>query len=476
MYSLHFILNSKAWRATFEVIFILFICAGAIADGKTIPDSLKIISMGTIVVAAALLFISGDFRRVKITAGFFGVYGLILLGIIVWSVFLWIMDLQPVNFISRGCIKFGYQFIVLLIMAAGAYMLGERAVNGVFYGLVAANAVIVAIAVMNAGVPAFISDFTTFVQSGGEQVGAMVEIEIHDITFAFGFFVIYFIFFAPKGAERWICTALAIVFFIIGWKRIAVAALAVVLVFGFIIGYVPSRNRIRAMYLICLGAVGLGFGYVVFTKYNVLEIISRNFNINLMGRDVIYDYISDYYQISVAFLGYGFEYTTVLLRDIVSKNPFIHIDVEMLHNNILTMYIELGFIGFWAWIIYTWFVQFRYILKRGGEKAAMLFMMCEIYIFMTYTTDNTLYYFWTSLALRLMPLAYTLHVPKPEDKVRWPWAKIDDNFREFYTPRPKRKGFMAGSREGKAANQLKSENEDTAVHEEENSRADGKRL
>ncbi len=467
MCGLNDILDSKYWKTVLEVVFILFVCMGAIADGKTMPDNLKILSMGTIVIAIVVLLVSGDFRRVKIALGYFGVYGFMLLAIIVWSVFLWIMDLEPINFISRGCIKFIYQFIVLMIMVSGVYMLGERSVYGVFYGLVAANSVIFMLALQKFGVASFISDFTTFLTSGGEQVGMMIELEIHDITFTYGFFLIYFIFFAKQGAERWICAALAAVFFILGWKRIAVAALAVVIVFGIVIGYIPSRNRIKIMYTICALVVLVGFGYVVFTKYNIIEIISENFDIDLMGRDIIYEYISEYYQISVAFLGYGFEYTTVLLRDIAMKNPSLNIGVAMLHNNILTMYIELGFIGFWAWLIYTWLIQYRYILNRGGEKAAMLFMMCEIYIFITYTTDNTLYYFWTSLVLRLLPLAHSVHVPLPEDRVRWPWAKVDGNFREFYTTRKKRK-FMAGSREGKDQKKLLEEHEDRQYENKDN--------
>ena len=455
------IFDSKSSRVTLEVVFALFICMGAIADGKTISDSLKIISMGVIAVAAVVLFVSGDFRRVKTTAGYFGIYGFILLGIIVWSVFLWIMDLEPINFISRGCIKFTYQFIVLLIMASGAYLLGERVIHGVFYGLAAANSIIFVLALQKFGVPAFISDFTNFVQTGGEQVGMMLEIEIHDITFTYGFFIIYFLFFAKKGAEKWICTAISLVFFILGWKRIAAGALVVAVAFGLIFGYMPSRNRIRIMYMICILVPIAAFCYILVTKYNIMEIISKSFDIDLMGRDVIYDYVSEYYQVSVAFLSYGFEYTTILLSDIVTKNPSLHIDATMLHNNILTMYIELGFIGFWAWLIYTWLIQYRYILRRGGEKSAMLFMMCEVYIFITYMTDNTLYYFWTSLVLRIMPLAMTLFVPEKGEKIRWPWLKVDDNFREFYTAPEKRKGFMADSRQGKTKEEKDREQEET---------------
>ena len=53
----------------------------------------------------------------------------------------------------------------------------------------------------------------------------------------------------------------------------------------------------------------------------------------------------------------------------------------------------------------------------------MLFFLCEMYIFITYTTDNTLYYFFTSLVLRLMPLAYAFHIPTTQDIKMWVWVK-----------------------------------------------------
>jgi len=104
-------------------------------------------------------------------------------------------------------------------------------------------------------------------------------------------------------------------------------------------------------------------------------------------------------------------------------NPNAHIGVVALHNNILTIYIELGFLGFWAWMIYTWVFQVNWMINHWGEKTGMLFFLCEMYIFITYTTDNTLYYFFTSLVLRLMPLAYAFHIPTTQDIKLWPWVK-----------------------------------------------------
>ncbi len=103
-------------------------------------------------------------------------------------------------------------------------------------------------------------------------------------------------------------------------------------------------------------------------KTGAFEYITNYFGIDTMGRNDVYKYIEKYYQISLGFMGYGFEYTTVILQKIMVDNPNAHIGVVALHNNILTIYIELGFLGFWAWMIYTWVFQVNWMINHWGEK------------------------------------------------------------------------------------------------------------
>lgn len=143
MYEYDSVLDSKRWCKVFEILFAVCIMLGALGDSNSLPSSLKVLSLLAIALGVIVLFVTGDFRRLKKIASFFGVYGFVLLGILVWSVFLWIMNMETISFITRGAMKFMYQFFVLLIISAGAYMLGERAIHGVFYGLAAANLIIV---------------------------------------------------------------------------------------------------------------------------------------------------------------------------------------------------------------------------------------------------------------------------------------------------------------------------------------------
>lgn len=419
------ILDSKAGLIFLEILFILCIIFAALGDSKQIAlTSMKAISLISVAIGFVVLFISGDFRRLKKVAAFFGIYGFILLAIIVWSVFLWIMNMESIDFILRGVLKFMYQFFVLLIISSACYMFGERAINVIFYGLAAANLIIIIMEIPNYGIAGCIESISYFISSGGDQKDFMRAIEIHDLTFTFGFFLIYFVFFAKRNKERIVSIVLSVLLFILGWKRIAVAALLAVLIFGILFGIIKGKTRVILINMVCWGAVLFAFAYVVVVRYDIFTKVMELFEIDTMGRDAVYDYIQKYYNISIAFLGYGFEYTTVLLQEIAEHSPEIRLGVLALHNNILTVYIELGFFGFFAWLFYTWPFQYRWLINKQGEKTALLFIMCELYIFITYMTDNTLYYYWTSLVLRLLPMAYSLHNPEHTDQFYWPWIKV----------------------------------------------------
>ncbi len=408
-------------------IYIIVLAVSAIGDMQHFSAStsrmMKAVSLIIVVIGAALLLISGNLSRIKKTASFIGVYAFVLVGIIVWSVFLWIINLETIDFILRGASKFMYQFLVLLIIFSGVYMFGERAIHATFYGIALANFIILLINLQTYGISESINSVMAMFHGAEAQEGFARAMEIHDITFAFGFYIIYFIFFAKHNRERIVDIAIAAFFFILGWKRIAFAALPAAIAAAVMMGWMRPKTRRRFMKVIAWGFVIFSFLYVVATRTGFFEAVTNEFGINTMGRNDVYKYIEKYYDISIGFIGYGFEYTTVILQQAMLENPEAKIVVTALHNNILTVYIELGFIGFWAWLLYTWVFQLRWMLTHWEEKVAMLFFLSELYIFITYMTDNTLYYYYSSMSLRIMPMAYAFHIYNDAEIKLWPWVK-----------------------------------------------------
>ena len=76
-----------------------------------------------------------------------------------------------------------------------------------------------------------------------------------------------------------------------------------------------------------------------------------------------------------------------------------------LHNDVLKMYIECGFIGSLIWLTYNWLYVPINIFKKVGKKQATLYIALTIFAFITYLTDNTENYFAFQVILLLLPLA-----------------------------------------------------------------------
>lgn len=419
--------ETEARNKKLEILYIIVLAASIMGEMKIFTANQARLAKGIclliVVIGVSVLFVTGSIKRIKTAGSFIGVYGFVLVGIIVWSMFLWIINLETVDFILRGTVKFMYQFLVLMIIFSAVYMFGERAIYTTFYGIVLANTIIMGINLGIYGISESVNSVLAMFRGAEAQAGFARAMEIHDVTFTYGFFIIYFLFFAQHNKERTIDIIAAVFFFVLGWKRIAFLALPVTIFLALIMGRMKSRTRIGVMKLVAWGFVILSFVYVVLTRMGYFAIITDYLGIDSMGRNEVYELIEKYYNIGLGFMGYGFEYTTVILQKIAAENPAANVGVTALHNNILTLYIELGFLGFWAWMLYTWVFQLRWMLKHWGEKTAMLFFFCEMYIFITYATDNTLYYFYTSMVLRLIPLAYTFHQSTSQDIRLWPWVK-----------------------------------------------------
>ena len=99
------IINGEKRKIAMEIAYILMLMSAAMGDLKVFSVSqtrmMKAISLFIVVMAAACLFISGRLERVKTAASFVGVYGFVLIGIIVWSIFLWIINIESIDFILR---------------------------------------------------------------------------------------------------------------------------------------------------------------------------------------------------------------------------------------------------------------------------------------------------------------------------------------------------------------------------------------
>ena len=134
--------------------------------------------------------------------------------------------------------------------------------------------------------------------------------------------------------------------------------------------------------------------------------ISRLLNavgINMMGRDYIWSLAKPYYQFSPTFIGLGFEAVDAMVTRFYEIGL---IDVAYpLHNDILKVFVELGFPGLCFWCAFLYLILPWFWIKRYGPEAGILYFAILNPLSMTYLTDNTAFYFWCTMGLRMIPLA-----------------------------------------------------------------------
>ena len=76
-----------------------------------------------------------------------------------------------------------------------------------------------------------------------------------------------------------------------------------------------------------------------------------------------------------------------------------------LHSDILTMYIELGFVMMFVWMYYCFIYKTVRINKKYGITPSEYYLLSTIFMFILYLTDNTSTYFITQMVYFLLPLA-----------------------------------------------------------------------
>ncbi|MCR4615790.1 MAG: O-antigen ligase family protein [Clostridiales bacterium] len=395
-------------------LYIFFIFGAAMGDWKVLNMALgalpKVISVGAIGLAVAYIFWSGNFRNFKILFNFSLMYSSIIVGIILCSTFIWILDLQTIGYIMKGASKISYQFLNILVVLSAVYMFEENAAKYTFFGIAAANFVIILLGAATTGPAGAVRDLIANITSfGASDVIAnsnfIRAIEIHDITFVMGVYVLYFLFFCPGEKYRYMYAAVALFLFFAGLKRIAFLSMIAAIMFAIFCSMLGPRGKTRVLILAALFIVGFCYFYIVIIQKGIFTEFCQEHEIELNGREKIYDYISNFYTVSPSYKGKGYEFCVYLLKSMKGTKDMV-VNINAVHNDILKMYVELGFWGFFCWIMGYYVYQTYWFNTRCGEKTAVCFMAINVYMLVTYMTDNTMFYYWSSMVIRMIPMSF----------------------------------------------------------------------
>jgi toxin CptA len=196
-------------------------------------------------------------------------------------------------------------------------------------------------------------------------------------------------FFKPKkNLVFFILLALSLFCFVSAFKRIAIVAIAISLLFGYFLKWIAKYHPKTAstlMIVFTIFLIVLLVGYIALVKMDAFELLEKA-GINTSGRVNIYNAVDRFYEFSPDFLGNGIGFLTYQL------NTFVYAEVASVHNDFLQHFIDLGFWGYLIWLFSMTLLRVLYFGRKGNVENAIVSFILILYLIVVSSTDNTMNY------------------------------------------------------------------------------------
>ena len=316
------------------------------------------------------------------------------------------------------------QLLAVLAAAATLYLFGGK---GIWYCLGAmcmANLAGMLVVIYEGGLDAFLQEFSALVVTFSAETGPlMMQMETHDLTFAFGPFLIYLLLHWKTAPHPLLWLVLSSLFFLIGLKRIAFPAVALGVFVAFLLGLLPEKAARQTAICVAGAMMVISFLYIAGIHDGLFEYLEQA-GLDTKSRALLFGNVTPYYDVSFTYMGRGtgFERFVEWFTGVESSVPLR--TQTQIHNDFLRMYLNIGFIGYWVWLWSWLMVRLRYWFRQGGKDAGCLFLGICVYCFVLYATDNTIYYPYTMIACSLVPMTCRLDALAEEalEKYRVHWS------------------------------------------------------
>lgn len=415
--------DSPLWQKLLTFGFIFFLAIAGLGEWRVLNNALgglpKAITVGAICMTIGYAFIYPDVKRLRSLLPPVIAFLSLIVALFFWSIVIWIMDFMDLSSMIRGCSKLVFQSISILVAVCGVYLFGSKAVDLFTISMCCANGAIMLLEIPNYGLGASIQSLITCLITFGDAEGYARQLEIHDLTFVFGQLLLYYAAFAPHDTHkekqnRLFFLAATTFFFFVGLKRIAIPAVFLFIVVGLFL----RERKVPNWFYPMVGVFWVAFFllYIYSVKKGVVFHILNTLGIDMMGREYMWTLACEHFDFSITYVGHGFEYVDTLVGQWYRAG--ILKAALAFHNDILKVFVEMGFPGFLLWSGIQYIAYPIFWQKYADQKTALLYL-CELsYMSMTYLTDNTAFYFWSTMALRLVALSYSVERKKPA-KPKW---------------------------------------------------------
>ena len=219
--------------------------------------------------------------------------------------------------------------------------------------------------------------------------------EVHDLTFALGIFLLYFILFINhKKKADYLKIIICIAYIYFGYKRVELIAIGLTyLLFLFL----RKRQIQFKLKFAAIALMAVVIGFIVISGTDILSQITSAFHINTEGRLDFYRQMRSVMNLTPFFFGHGYGFVSDYIKTF-QFGALGTVTMTRMHNDLLALYIELGCVPFLAWLFYYVYAQTTYFAKKFGQNNGLLYFVLMMYLVITYATDNTSTYFMSQAA------------------------------------------------------------------------------
>lgn len=323
-----------------------------------------------------------------------------------FSSVIWVATGADTMVIANGTGMILPQLLSICVAAATLYLFGSRGIGYCLGSMCVANFLRVLLVVAEGGIVPFFKEFGVLLTSFSAQNGPLMQqLEINDLTFAFGPFLVWLLLFRKEISHWRLWFVVVSLLFLTGLKRIAVLAVVLGLLVAFLLRLLSEKAARQAAMCVAIGMMLVSFLYIAGIRYGLFQYMEERLGINTMGRVTMFTNLEPYYDMNFTYMGKGtgFERFVDWASGEEYRTP--RRDHMQIHNDFLRMYLNLGFVGYWVWIWGWLMMRLKYWFRQGGRNTGCLFLGICVYCFVLYATDNTIYYPYTLIACSLVPMS-----------------------------------------------------------------------
>lgn len=347
------------------------------------------------------------------------VYMSLIAMLFLWSIVIWLMDFSAISTMIRACSKLMFQSISILTAVSGVFLLGSKPLICLPLRYVWQMRV---------------SWFWRFLPLAFRQASnrlcgvcsplakqrdmpAIWKYMISHLCLASWCFIMQRL---PRMTQNRKSAAAGgclrpVHFLFVGMKRIAIPAVVLFIFVALIVRCFKNKKKLIIVWGVAW--VVFFFLYIYAVRSGLVSKLLHITGIDMMGRDYLWSLANDYYDLSITYVGHGFEYVDTIVTEWYNSGIINH--PYPFHNDILKVFVEMGFPGFVFWTGIQYIITPIFWMHYADEDTALLYLSNLSYMTMTYLTDNTSFSFWCTMALRLLPLAYSVQRRKPPKPQVW---------------------------------------------------------